>query len=504
MRTYDPTVPVTIFLGPSLAHDRAQEILSGNYYPPARLGDIYNLLGTGVETIILIDGIFHSTPSVWQRELLTAVSQGIKVIGASSMGALRAAELCTFGVIGCGTIFGWYKSGTIDGDDEVALIHEDESKKFRKLSEPLVNIRHNLAKAAEQKYITVDESVELVAYSKKFSYWHRSYNLLFQSQLAKTWTTDKQKKLRDFFKNDAVDLKKQDAINVLHMGKDLMIENKSEGFKKTDKANDIIPYLKRSFYFPISIYKRGLFNFDGHLIAIAEDVLRNYLRDKDSTRLETLRYDLSQRYFLLQYAIEANLRPTKEYFDNFKNDWKTKYISNDEYLWLRSNGLTSQEFESMLETRGLLKWIIEQDLDDFGLAFKHQSQLVTSLVELSPNRETNYESLIRSAKTNYCVGTWARKRGISCPASETETFIQKWTLKYGYENYRQYLELAEISEETLLSILDEWSLVHWISLKSPNYFGFRNWNPKVAIFQELQMTGEAAAIANKTLEHKVK
>ena len=42
------------------------------------------------------DGVFHTERSIWHRELLEAVACGIHVIGASSMGALRAAELEPF------------------------------------------------------------------------------------------------------------------------------------------------------------------------------------------------------------------------------------------------------------------------------------------------------------------------------------------------------------------------------------------------------------------------
>ncbi len=130
-----------VFLGPTLRKDQACALLDAAYYPPARKGDVYRLIGSGVKTIILIDGVFDSTPSVWQRELLQAMDEGIQVLGASSMGALRAAELHPFGMIGYGTIFEWYRDGMIDGDDEVALWHGSEESGFRPLSEPLVNIR---------------------------------------------------------------------------------------------------------------------------------------------------------------------------------------------------------------------------------------------------------------------------------------------------------------------------------------------------------------------------
>ena len=69
------------------------------------------------------------------------MEEGIQVLGASSMGALRAAELHGFGMIGYGTIFEWYRDGLIDGDDEVALWHEpEEGEKYRKERKSLENL----------------------------------------------------------------------------------------------------------------------------------------------------------------------------------------------------------------------------------------------------------------------------------------------------------------------------------------------------------------------------
>ena len=48
----------------------------------------------------VIDGYFDGVPSVWHKEILWALSQGIRVFGGASMGALRAAELDGFGMTG--------------------------------------------------------------------------------------------------------------------------------------------------------------------------------------------------------------------------------------------------------------------------------------------------------------------------------------------------------------------------------------------------------------------
>src|SRR4051812_27007288 len=99
-----------VFLGPSLPVAAARALLPGaRFLPPARKGDVYRELHRGVEVVVLIDGVFQSTASVWHRELLAALDNGVTVIGASSMGALRAAELHPHGMIGEGLIYEWYR-----------------------------------------------------------------------------------------------------------------------------------------------------------------------------------------------------------------------------------------------------------------------------------------------------------------------------------------------------------------------------------------------------------
>src|SRR5260370_39745209 len=97
------------------------------------------------------------------------------------MGALRAAELCSVGMIGYGNVFEWYRDGVIDGDDEVALWHCDEDNGFRPLSEPLVNIRVTLNEAAAAQCLTEVQARQLVELAKQTYYPQRSYDYLLQA-----------------------------------------------------------------------------------------------------------------------------------------------------------------------------------------------------------------------------------------------------------------------------------------------------------------------------------
>ena len=136
-----------VFLGPSLALAEARGLCpDAEFRPPVRFGDLYALSCDPPGQVLIVDGVFHDATPVWQREILELLQADWQVLGASSMGALRALELEPYGMIGLGTVFEWYRSGRIEGDDEVALLHGDADMDYRALTLPLVDVRHALAR----------------------------------------------------------------------------------------------------------------------------------------------------------------------------------------------------------------------------------------------------------------------------------------------------------------------------------------------------------------------
>lgn len=135
--------PDVVFIGPSIPQSRARELLpEAVFLPPASMGDVLSVVTSyRPHSISIIDGTFLSTMSVFHKEILYALQQGIWVLGASSMGALRAAECHRYGMIGVGSIFERLVSGDIVDDDEVALTHGDEESGFRAVTDAFVTIR---------------------------------------------------------------------------------------------------------------------------------------------------------------------------------------------------------------------------------------------------------------------------------------------------------------------------------------------------------------------------
>ncbi|MFJ1936547.1 TfuA-like protein [Kitasatospora sp. NPDC088160] len=118
-------------------------------HPPVRHGDLRGPAIGDRDTVVIIDGLYHQTPALRHKEILAAMGRGVTVVGAASIGALRAAELQPYGMIGVGAVFRAYLSGEIDGDDEVAVGQEPAGRQ-RALTWPLVNLRHVLRIARDE------------------------------------------------------------------------------------------------------------------------------------------------------------------------------------------------------------------------------------------------------------------------------------------------------------------------------------------------------------------
>lgn len=172
----------------------------------------------GARIIGLIDGVFFQECAVAHREILFALERGVKVLGASSMGALRASELARYGMEGVGKIYEQYKSGVLISDDEVALLFDPESRK--PLSEPLVNIRYNLNVAENQGLLSSEAKAKLLEVAKALYYPERVYATILAAAAGMVEHTELAR-LREFLATAKRDLKREDAIEALKRIKEL-------------------------------------------------------------------------------------------------------------------------------------------------------------------------------------------------------------------------------------------------------------------------------------------
>ena len=166
---------ILAFAGPSLLPEDRGRFAGVEWRPPAEAGDLLRLAAEPPDTICLIDGYFDHRPAVRHKEILLLLSEGVRILGASSIGALRAAEMSAFGMVGVGAIYRAYARGGLTGDDEVALVHGPAKWGWRPLSVPLVDVRATLCRALREKVLTIADARALLRAAAATHYTERSW-----------------------------------------------------------------------------------------------------------------------------------------------------------------------------------------------------------------------------------------------------------------------------------------------------------------------------------------
>ncbi|MFC2250876.1 TfuA-like protein [Labrys portucalensis] len=199
-----------LFTGPSL-HGVDPALLEGfAVRPPAGCGDVLAAAMTGADAIGLIDGVFDHAPSVWHKEILYALSEGIPVYGAASMGALRGAECAAFGMIGIGRIFEDYASGRRVADADVGVAHAPAEFGYAPLSLALVDVEATLEAIAEAGALPSTSCEALLAAARRIHFKERSWpDVVAQSGLADAASVEA------VLERHAVSQKQADALALL-------------------------------------------------------------------------------------------------------------------------------------------------------------------------------------------------------------------------------------------------------------------------------------------------
>lgn len=203
---------IVVFAGPSLPQAMQTEANIA-YRGPAALGDMVRAVDEGARVIGLIDGVFEHQPTVWHKEVLWCLAQGVAVLGGASMGALRALECDAFGMVGVGRIYDGYRAGRWEDDSAVAQIHAPAELGHRPLTEALVNVDFTLDAMASSGALTAEEIARLRAAAAALFFKDRTWAAL---AAAADWRDAAGRAaLLDALRAHAVDQKRADANAVV-------------------------------------------------------------------------------------------------------------------------------------------------------------------------------------------------------------------------------------------------------------------------------------------------
>jgi hypothetical protein len=207
-------VTAVVFVGPTLAGDGPAPP-GIELRPPAEAGDLYRAARAGAEVIGLIDGAFEDRPTVWHKEILWALDRGVRVVGAASLGALRAAECAPFGMEGVGEIFRRCLSGELEDDHELALAYAPAELGYAPLSEPLVNVRATLEAAARAQLIRPRAAAELLGQALRLPFREIGWPALVEAAPGCGWRPAEVARFAAWLPAGRVDLKRADALLLL-------------------------------------------------------------------------------------------------------------------------------------------------------------------------------------------------------------------------------------------------------------------------------------------------
>jgi len=159
---------LVVFGASSLALVEPKTLIQADLRSPVKRDDLALLVGTPTGTVLILDGVFGSSLAVTPSECRRLIEAGWMVVGASSMGALRASELWSCGMIGLGTIYNYLRVGQIQRDSDVAVVLDPRT--FREITLSIVHISSALATAEKAGLITAAKARVLLL-AARMIYW---------------------------------------------------------------------------------------------------------------------------------------------------------------------------------------------------------------------------------------------------------------------------------------------------------------------------------------------
>ena len=203
-----------IFSGPSMPPPTTP-IAGIEWRPPVRQGDLYLAALSRPAIIGVADGYFEIAPTVWHKEILWAMSQGIHVYGAASIGALRAAELTDFGMKGIGHIYRQFRAGQLTDDDEVAVLHGPAEVDYVQVTDAMVNVRATIDRALQLGIVEPAFATRLVSIGKSLFYKDRTYEAILNAATQQGLAPEAARRFAAWLPREKIDQKRIDANEML-------------------------------------------------------------------------------------------------------------------------------------------------------------------------------------------------------------------------------------------------------------------------------------------------
>ena len=204
---------IVVFAGPSLPMGARPDDDRLVWLAPAMAGDAWRIETERPAIVVLIDGMFDRWPAIRHKELIHLMAAGVPVVGGASMGALRAAELSRFGMVGVGEIYRAYARGQLTGDGEVAVLHGPRDLGWAALTEPMVNVRATVLAAVRKRIVGLAAGRLLLTTAEAMFYKTRTWAVVVEELEGRGPDLEDQlRRFEDWLPGGRVNLKQRDAL----------------------------------------------------------------------------------------------------------------------------------------------------------------------------------------------------------------------------------------------------------------------------------------------------
>jgi hypothetical protein len=164
-----------VFCGPSITEAEVHRLAACTHAPPIKRGDLA-AVDDDYDIFVILDGEFGQSMSVSPKEILAVLDRGKTVIGAASMGALRASELDRSGMIGVGWVYDHFRRCAVRRDADVALVYSPFD--FKPITVPMVDLEYWMEQVSTAGLIRNQERAVLLKTARNIFFADRTLDRL--------------------------------------------------------------------------------------------------------------------------------------------------------------------------------------------------------------------------------------------------------------------------------------------------------------------------------------
>ena len=202
-----------VFCGPSIAETEVQRLAPCICAPPIKRGDL--AAAGDYDVVVILDGEFGQNLSVTPKEILAVLDRGTTVIGAASMGALRASELDRSGMIGVGWVYDYFRRCAVRRDADVALVYSPFD--FKPITVPMVDLEYWMERASAAGLIAGRERALLLKLARTIFFADRTPDRVLD-ELRRAVGGDRLNSLLAFSGGTIPSVKAVDAAEAVRLG----------------------------------------------------------------------------------------------------------------------------------------------------------------------------------------------------------------------------------------------------------------------------------------------